>query len=273
MTNFIDSPFIRDFTKITLQLYEHGWDERNGGNVSYRLTEGEVSQYEDVQKISRNIPIDFDGADLAGMYFLVTGTGKYFKNIIEFPNRDVGLVRIAEDGKSVDIVWGFNDGGKPTSEFPTHLMGHATRLKVNPNQRVIMHCHPTNLIAMTFTFPLDEKEITKTLWKMQTESIVVFPDGVGIVPWMVPGNTEIGKVTSDKLKEFSSVIWPQHGIFASGSSIDEAFGLIETIEKAAEIYNIIQATGGQIQQTITDQQLANLARAFGVKPKKGYLEV
>lgn len=272
MAKFIDSPYLKEFAKITFRLYDHGWDERNGGNISYRLTEEEVSPYEDVHTVLRNIPLDFDGKELAGMYFLVTGAGRYFKNIIDFPERDTGLVRIAEDGKSIDIVWGFNDGGKPTSEFPTHLMSHATRLKFDANQRVIMHCHPTNLIAMTFTFPLDEKELTKTLWKMQTESIVVFPDGVGIVPWMVPGNPEIGKVTSEKLKEFSSVIWPHHGLFASGTTIDEAYGLIETIEKAAEIFNIIRSTGGNILQTITDKQLADLAEAFKVVPRAGYLE-
>ncbi len=244
MTNFIDSPYVKEFSKITFRLYDHGWDERNGGNISYRLTEEEVSQYDDVHDVLRTIPIDFDGKELAGMFFLVTGTGRYFKNIIDFPERDSGLVRITEDGKSINILWGFNDGGKPTSEFPTHLMGHAARLKVDPNQRVIMHCHPTNLIALTFTFPLDEKELTRTLWKMQTESIVVFPD-----------------------------IWPHHGIFASGTTIDEAYGLIETIEKAAEIYNIIRSTGGDILQLITDQQLTELAQAFGVTPKEGYLEV
>ncbi|MCU9595649.1 rhamnulose-1-phosphate aldolase [Caldibacillus thermolactis] len=273
MTNFIDSPYVKEFSKITFRLYDHGWDERNGGNISYRLTEEEVSQYDDVHDVLRTIPIDFDGKELAGMFFLVTGTGRYFKNIIDFPERDSGLVRITEDGKSINILWGFNDGGKPTSEFPTHLMGHAARLKVDPNQRVIMHCHPTNLIALTFTFPLDEKELTRTLWKMQTESIVVFPDGIGIIPWMVPGNSKIGNVTSEKLKEFSSVIWPHHGIFASGTTIDEAYGLIETIEKAAEIYNIIRSTGGDILQLITDQQLTELAQAFGVTPKEGYLEV
>ncbi len=272
MSKFIDSPYVKELVKITHRLYEHGWDERNGGNISYRLTKDEIFPYEDVHEILRTIPIDFDGKELAGMYFLVTGTGRYFKNIIDFPERDTGLVRITDDGKSADILWGFNDGGKPTSEFPTHLMGHAARLKVNPEQRVIMHCHPTNLIAMTFTFPLDEKELTRTLWKMQTESIVVFPDGIGIIPWMVPGNPEIGEVTSKKLKEFSSVLWPHHGIFASGTTIDEAFGLIETIEKAAEIYNIIQSTGGKILQAITDKQLADLAEAFGVTPKEGYLE-
>lgn len=273
MTKFVNSPYVSEMSKITFRLYDHGWDERNGGNVSYRLTKEEVAPYEDTNAVLKNIPIDFDGKDLAGMYFLVTGTGRYFKNVIDFPERDTGLVRIAEDGKSVDLLWGFNDGGKPTSEFPTHLMGHKVRLRNHKNQRVIMHCHPTNLIAMTFTQDLDEREITRILWKMQTESLVVFPEGVGIIPWMVPGTTTIGEATAAKLENFGSVIWPQHGLFASGSSIDEAFGLIETIEKAAQIFSIIQQQGGNIRQTITDKELSDLAKRFHVRPRDGYLDV
>lgn len=273
MTRFVDSPYVKEFSKITFRLYDHGWDERNGGNVSYRLTKEEIEPYEDTKEVLKNIPIDFDGKELAGQYFLVTGTGRYFKNVIDFPERDAGLVRIADDGKSVDLLWGFNDGGRPTSEFPTHLMGHTVRLKHHKDQRVIMHCHPTNLIALTFTQRLDEREITRILWKMQTESLVVFPEGVGIIPWMVPGTTTIGEATAAKLESFGSVIWPQHGLFASGSSLDEAFGLIETIEKAAQIWSIIQQHGGKIVQTITDKDLSDLAKAFHVTPREGYLDV
>lgn len=273
MTKFMESPYVKEFAKITFRLYEHGWDERNGGNVSYRLTGEEVAPYEDTKTALRHIPIDFDGKDLAGMYFLVTGTGRYLKNIIDFPERDTGLVRIAEDGKSVDLLWGLNDGGQPTSEFPTHLMGHKVRLKHDKNQRVIMHCHPTHLIAITFTQKLDERAISRILWKMQSESLVVFPEGVGIIPWMVPGTTTIGEATAAKMESFRSVIWPQHGVFASGNSIDEAFGLIETLEKAAQIWSVIQQQGGEIKQAITDQELSDLARAFHVVPREGYLDV
>ncbi|WP_125715311.1 rhamnulose-1-phosphate aldolase [Companilactobacillus kedongensis] len=271
MTKFVNSPFVKEVSKITFRLFDHGWDERNGGNVSYRIMPEELSDYEDVKKIKRNIPIAFDGKDLAGMYFLVTATGRYFKNIIDFPERDLGLVRIAEDGKSVDLMWGYNDGAAPTSEFPTHLMGHQERLKHDPKQRVVMHCHPTNLIAMTFTQELDEKKLTRIFWKMQTESLVVFPEGVGIIPWMVPGTIDIGKATAGKLADYRSVIWPHHGIFCTGETIDEAFGLIETIEKAAQIWTIIQMQGGNIKQTITDQGLKDLAKSFGVTPHEGYL--
>lgn len=158
--SFVESPYVKQMAKITQLLYRHGWDERNGGNVSYRLTEDEVKPYGDVHKVLRNIPIDFDASPLAGTYFLVTGTGRYFKNIIDYPQRDTGLVRITPDGHSVDLLWGFCDGGLPTSEFPAHLMTHIERLKVDNKQRVVMHCHPTNLIALSFTMPLDEKKLS-----------------------------------------------------------------------------------------------------------------
>lgn len=108
---FVDSPYVKQLGKITYGLYNHGWDERNGGNVSYRLFPEEVAPYLDCHQVLRNIPIDFDASELKGQLYLVTGTGRYFKNVIDFPERDAGLVRIAEDGHSVDLLWGFNDGG------------------------------------------------------------------------------------------------------------------------------------------------------------------
>lgn len=89
---------------------------------------------------------------------------------------------------------------------------------------------------MTHIFPQDENKWTETLWKMQTESIVVFPDGIGVLPWMLCGGIEIGRATAEKMKDYRAVVWSQHGLFTTGKDLDEVFGLIETIEKAAEIY-------------------------------------
>lgn len=272
MTKFVESPFVKEMCATTYNMYRLGWDERNGGNVSYRLTEDEVRDYEDNHEAKRAITVDFDCKVLAGSYFLVTGTGKYFKNIIDQPERDLGLVKIGQNGEA-SLLWGYTDGGNPTSEFPSHLMSHIERLKKDKNQRIIMHCHPTNLIGMTFTHALDEKSLTKTLWKMQSESLVVFPDGVGIIPWMVPGTSLIGKETSKKMSDFHLVVWPHHGIFAAGDGIDEVFGLIETVEKAAKIWTVVQAQGGVMKQEITDAQLQHLADAFHVTAKPGYLDL
>lgn len=149
-------------------------------------------------------------------------------------------------------------------------MSHIARLSVDPENRVVMHCHATHLLAMTFTHELTEREFTRTLWQMCTECLVVFPEGVGIIPWLVPGTNEIGEATSEKMKENRLIVWPHHGIYGAGKSMDETFGLIETAEKAAEVYTIVMSQGG-IKQAITDEQLKALGERFGVEAKAGYL--
>ena len=212
---------------------------------------------------------DFDVMPLIGKIFIVTGTGKYFKNVQDDPENNLGIIRIAKDGKGVELLWGFADGGRPTSEFPAHLMSHIARLKVDPENRVVMHTHPTNLLAMTYVHELDTKKFTHTLWQMSTECIVVFPDGVEVLPWMLCGTNEIGVATAEKMKSAKVVVWALHGIYGSGKTLDETFGLIETVEKASEIY--MKTAHLPRLNTITDSQLKELAGLFKVEVRKGIL--
>lgn len=266
----LNSPFVKNMMNTTYDMWRLGWDELNGGNISYLLKKEEVAPYIDIKKVQRTIELDFPVTELAGKYFLVTGSGKYFRKIIEKPEECLALLRVSGDGKSVELLWGLSEGGNPTSELPSHFMSHIERLKQDPEHRVIMHTHATNLIAMTFTHDLDEVSFTKTLWQMCTECIVVFSEGVGILPWMVPGTSEIGKATAEKMNEFRLVVWPHHGIFGAGKSVDEAFGLIETVEKAAKVYNLVNAHQGGAKQVITDEELIDLAKSFDVKPPRKY---
>lgn len=180
------------------ELYRLGWDEQNGGNISYLLDTDEVAQYLDLSKVIRTIPLGFDASAIIGKIFIVTGTGKYFKNVDSDPETNLGIVRIAADGQTAELLWGYKDGGKFTSEFPAHLMSHMARLSVDPQNRVVMHCHPTHTLAMNYVHELDEKKVTHTLWEMCTECIVVFPDGVGVLPWMLCGTNSIGEATAEK---------------------------------------------------------------------------
>ena len=48
------------------------------------------------------------------------------------------------------------------------------RLEVDPDNRIVMHCHASHLLAMSFTHELDERSFSRTLWQMCTECLVVF---------------------------------------------------------------------------------------------------
>lgn len=265
-----EAPFIREMAEITHHMWTLGWDELNGGNISYLLDEEEVAKYINIREPLRALDLAFPVKELAGKYFIVTGSGKYFRNVVKDPEANLGVVRVTDSGEQVEILWGLRDNARPTSELASHFMSHIERLKVDPTHRIVLHTHATNVIAMTFTHDLDELKFTKTLWQMCTECLVVFPDGVSILPWIVPGSNEIGEETAKKMKNHRVVIWPHHGIFGTGSTMDSTFGLIETVEKAAAVYNLIG--NREIKQVITDPQLHDLAKAFGVTPKPGILQ-
>lgn len=271
MKNILAAPFLLQMCKTTANMYRLGWDERNGGNISLMLDKEQVEPYIDPSYVIRTIPLGFQADSLVGTYFLVTGTGKYFKNIEDDPENNVGLIRIASDGQTAELMWGYKDGGRFTSELPAHLMSHIARLSVDPENRVVMHCHPTHTLAMNHIHPLEDKAFTHTLWEMCTECIVVFPDGVGVLPWMVCGNNAIGEATAEKMKEFRLVIWGLHGIYGVGKDLDEAFGLIETVEKAAELYMLICHMPHL--NTIRDEELVAVAERFGVNYRKDFLNL
>lgn len=277
MKDILTAPFVREMCDTTANMYRLGWDERNGGNISYMLETEQVAEYLDLSKVIRTIPFmgvneeDFDASPLEGKIFIVTGTGKYFKNVEKDPETNLGIVRIGKGGKNIELLWGFKDGGRPTSEFPAHMMSHMARLKVDPENRVVMHSHPTNTLAMNYVHELDEKKFTHTLWEMCTECIVVFPDGVGVLPWMLCGTSEIGRATAKKMEEFRLVVWAMHGIYGAGKTMDETFGLIETVEKAAQIY-MLTATLPR-KNTIKDEDMVKLVELFGVKYRKDFLDL
>lgn len=136
MNDIFNAPFMEQMKETTANMYRLGWDERNGGNISYLLDEAEVAPYLDLNHVIRTIPTGFDADALIGRIFIVTGAGKYFKNVSKDPETNLGIVRIARDGTTAELLWGYCDGGKPTSEFPTHMMSHMARLTVDPENRV-----------------------------------------------------------------------------------------------------------------------------------------
>ena len=271
MKDILTAPFLIELIRTASNMYRLGYDERNGGNISMMLDEKEAGEYLDLNNVIRTIDTGFDASALTGKIFLVTGTGKYFKNFEYDPENNLGIIRIANDGTTAELLWGFADGGRFTSELPAHLMSHIARLSVDPGNRIIMHCHPDYTLAMTQVHEADERKITRTLWKQMTESIVVFPEGVGVLPWMVCGTNEIGEATAAKMKEYRIVLWTLHGIYGCGKDLDEAFGLIETVEKAAKQYML--TANMPKSNEITDENLLALTVRFGLNYRKEFLDI
>ena len=85
-------------------------------NISYLLNTEEVGEYLDLNHVILIIPLGFDATSIIGKIFIVTGPGKYFKNVDGDPQTNLSIVRIAEDGQTAKLLWGYKDGGKFTSD-------------------------------------------------------------------------------------------------------------------------------------------------------------
>ena len=48
------APFVEEMCRLTANMYRLGWDERNGGNISYMLDEKEVAEYLDLNNVIRD---------------------------------------------------------------------------------------------------------------------------------------------------------------------------------------------------------------------------
>ena len=104
MKDLMTAPFLVEFIRTVTNMYAHGWDERNGGNVSVLLDEEELKEYLDLTRVHRTIPTGFAAPELEGTYFLVTGTGKYFKNVQYDPAINLGVVRLTEGGRNAELL-------------------------------------------------------------------------------------------------------------------------------------------------------------------------
>ena len=269
---FLDAEFVQGFIQMANDGWEQGWHERNGGNLSYRVKPEEVEMVREDLKPREWRAIGTSAPKLANQFFLVTGSGKYFRNVAIKPADSICMLEIDSMGEQYRIVWGLINGGTPTSELPSHLMNHEVKmLATGGTNRVIYHAHPANIIALTFVLPLSDEVFTRELWEMINECAYVFSKGIGVVEWMVPGGRDIAVATSDLMKTYDVAVWAHHGMFVAGADFDDAFGLMHTVEKAAEILVKVLSMSPQKRQTITTENFKKFAAEYNLDLPERFL--
>lgn len=266
--------YLIELVQTTYDMWKKGWDEYNGGNISYRLTEDEVKsikesfldtnynvyQEPDVVKNLMEVP-----QNVQGEYLLITASGSRFRYLKEQPEIDTGIVKLTADG--YEVIAGYNTGKYPTSEIYMHILSHSARVSQNKNHRVVIHNHATNIVLYSLLNEVTSESLTKDLWSVLTESIVVFPDGISVLPWEVPGTREIGEATAKLLKGCRLVVWAKHGVLSTGVDFEDCFGLIETANKAAGLALDLQRISGKSlreNNILSDDNLRDVCAALKV---------
>ena len=114
---------IEKIAEVAGYLWQNGWAERNGGNITVNVTELVDDEIRQMPPISDAIPIGVTLPELKNTYFYCKGTGKRMRDLARKPMANGSIIRILDDCASYVII--ADEPVMPTSELPSHLTVHA----------------------------------------------------------------------------------------------------------------------------------------------------
>lgn len=244
-------------------LWQKGWAERNGGNITVNITEHVDETMKSLPAISDPVAIGLTLPNLKGCWFFCKGTNKRMRDLARRPMDNGSIIRITDDCSHYEIV--ADNPVKPTSELPSHLAVHNYLIGKGSNYKASLHTHPIELVAMSHNPEFLKKDVlTNLLWSMIPETKAFCPRGLGIVPYMLPSSNELAEETIKAIDDnYDVVMWEKHGVFAVGDDIMEAFDMVDTLTKSAIIYMDARAMGF-IPDGMSRQQMREISTVFNL---------
>lgn len=253
---------IEEVAEIAGYLWEKGWAERNGGNITLNITEYIDDEIRNLSPLSKPITIGSVLPHLKGTYFYCKGTQKRMRDLARWPMDNGSIIRISSDCSSYEII--ADQSVLPTSELPSHLSIHNYLIGSGSTYKAALHTHPTDLVAMSHNSAFLEKDVlTNLLWSMIPETRAFCPRGLGIIPYKMPSSMELANATVKGLEDYDVVLWEKHGICAVGDTISEAFDQVDTLSKSAQIY-IYAKSMGFIPDGMSQEQMIKMKEAFNL---------
>ena len=213
-------------------LWQKGWAERNGGNITVNITDKVDDALKAKETIAGPFPIGSTLPHLKGCWFFCKGTNRRMRDLARYPMENGSIIRITDDCAHYEIV--ADNPVMPTSELPSHLAVHDYLIAKGSSYKASLHTHPIGLVAMTHNPAFLEKDVlTNILWSMIPETKAFCPRGLGIVPYKLPGSEDLAKATIGSIDDdYDVVAWEKHGVFAVDTDIMAAFDQIDVLEKS-----------------------------------------
>ena len=252
---------IDQVAEVAGYLWEKGWAERNGGNITVNVTEFVDDSMRALPAISEPRAIGKVLPRLEGAWFYCKGTGRRMRDLAREPMANGSIIRIRPGCDTYEIV--ADAPVAPTSELPSHLAVHDYLLAKGSPYRASLHTHPIELVALTHSpHWLVKDAATRMLWSMIPETKAFCPRGLGMVPYMMPSSQELAEATIRTIDEdYDVVMWEKHGVFAVDTDIMSAFDQVDVLNKAAQIYIAARNMGFE-PEGMTDAQLREMSIAF-----------
>jgi rhamnulose-1-phosphate aldolase len=243
-------------------LWQKGWAERNGGNITINITEWIDAEIKALKPISALIPIGRTLPNLKGTWFYCKGTNKRMRDLARRPMENGSIIRILDDCSRYEIVADLPV--KPTSEIASHLLMHNYLIGKGSNYKAALHTHPIDLIAMTHNQAFLKKDVlTHLLWSMIPETKAFCPKGVGIVPYAMPSSFDLADATIEQLDDYDVVLWEKHGVCSVSENIMEAFDMVDTLSKSAQIYLTARSMAFE-PEGMSLEQMQEMSKAFNL---------
>jgi rhamnulose-1-phosphate aldolase len=206
--------------------------------------------------------------ELAGKAFLVTGSGRRLREIVQEPVANLGFAVVDEGGRTAQLYTSprrlFT---QLTSEFNSHLAVHRDQvLRTGTNFHAIVHAQPLYLTYLSnITRYQDEQYLNRHILRWQPEMIVNLPEGVGYVPFRVPGSAQLMQDTAEALRTHRVVVWAKHGVVArSDVSVKRAADRIEYAETGAR-YEYLNLVNGELGEGLLLKEIRAICETYGVQ--------
>lgn len=253
---------VEKIAEVAGYLWQSGWAERNGGNITVNVTDLIDDDVRSLPAISEVRQIGITLPALKGCYFYCKGTGKRMRDLARRPMQNGSIIRILDDCASYAII--ADEEVMPTSELPSHLAVHARLVENGSPYKATVHTHPIELVAMSHNKRFLGKDVlTDILWSMIPETKAFCPLGLGVVPYVLPGSNELAEATLRELEDYDVVLWEKHGVFAKGLDVMDAFDQIDVLSKSAKIYVNAKAMGFE-PEGMSQAQMKEMTIAFNL---------
>ena len=253
---------IADVAEVAGYLWQRGWAERNGGNISVNVTDLLTDEEKALPAISERYPLPKVMNALKGNFFLVTGTNRRMRYVASHPMENMAVIRISDTGDWYEII--ADNPVRPTSELPSHLSVHNNLIAKGSPYKASVHTHPIELVAMTHNKKFLEKDVASNLlWSMIPETKAFCPRGLGIIPYQLPSSVELAEATIRELDDYDVVMWEKHGVFAVDVDVMAAFDQVDVLNKSALIYIAAKNMGFE-PDGMSQLQMKEMSVAFNL---------
>lgn len=206
--------------------------------------------------------------ELAGATFLVTGSGRRLREMIDEPTASIACIVVDEGGETGKLYTSYQKRfERVTSEFNSHLAVHYDQIcATNTNFHAVIHAQPVHLTYLSHIPRYQDKHYLNThLLRWQPETIVNLPEGIGFIPFLVPSSPELMTANVEALRKHRIVIWAKHGVMArSDVSVKRAADRVEYAETAAK-YEYLNLSDGEIGEGLRAEEIRAICKMFDVK--------